>query len=306
MKLKFGYDTASISEYVEMQRGELLTNTLFAPKTMELLSGGIQEGIKHKEVLKYMDTDVLFQDGAGCALVPSGVTSFDQKEIQVYPIGLKAGSNQGDTIPYEEAFVSYQTGLISQELGKMLWQSALIGGTGNLQFFDGFNAVIDADTDVINGNAGTGWTPIAGGTGILVGNVISIFKNMVYQLPAYMQGNTDISFVCGWDTFVKLLDAYLILNNFHVNGATASPYESGEFVLPTFGIKVYGLKELNGTNRIHLSKLSNYRIGTDLSGESEDFKVWEEMKEEKIYLKVRFKLGCQIEFGRELVTFKLT
>jgi hypothetical protein len=324
MKLKFGYDTASISEYVEMQRGELLTNTLFAPKTMELLSGGIQEGIKYKELLKYMDTDVLFQDGAGCDLVASGTTTFDEKELQVYPIGLmknfcaadleqywtkfglKAGSNQGDTIPYEEAFVSYQTGLIAEEIGKMLWQSDLLTGAGNLQFFDGFNSVIDATSGVINGNSGTGWTPIAAVTGITVGNVISIFGNMVYQLPAYMQGRTDISFVCGWDTYVKLLNAYFSLNNFHFNGATVSPYESGEFILPTFGIKVYGLKELNGTNRIHLSRLSNYRIGTDLTGESEDFTVWEEKKEQKIYLRVRFKLGCQIEFGRELVTFKLT
>jgi hypothetical protein len=62
---------------------------------------------------------------------------------------------------------------------------------------------------------------------------------------------------------------------------------------------------LDGTNRIHLSRLSNYRIGTDLENDFEQYEIFYEQKEDLVYYRLRAKLGTQIVFGGELVTFKL-
>jgi hypothetical protein len=321
-KLKFGYDLANLTEFVNEQKlSDLLTKSVFSGRTAELIP--VQTGIKYKDVLNLMDTDVLFQDGSTCALTASGETTFDQVEIAVGKIALMkdfcprdlenfwtsidlpAGSYY-DSMAFAAAWEAHQSALVSAEVEKMLWQSNVLSGTGNFAFFDGLNTQIDAAVGVINGNAGTGWTPIAVGTGILTTNVISIFNNMVNQLPDALAGQGDVKFFCGWDTFRKLLQAYFTLNNFHYgDAASGSPYQTGEIVIPTFGLTVVALHGLTGTNRIHLMRESNARIGTDLENDFEQYEIFYDQTADLIYYRLRAKLGTQVVFGNEIVTFKL-
>jgi hypothetical protein len=129
---------------------------------------------------------------------------------------------------------------------------------------------------------------------------------MVNLIPDALAGQTDLEFVCGWDTFRKLLQAYFTLNNFHY-GATeeASPYATGSIIIPSFGLRVTALHGLTGTNRIHLAQKSNYVIGTDAPNEYESLDVFYERKDNNIIARLIAKLGTQIRFGSELVTFKL-
>jgi hypothetical protein len=179
-----------------------------------------------------------------------------------------------------------------------LWQGVTGGASGVI----GFNQIIDATSGVINGNP----TSISTGTGITTGNVIGIFNGMVTLIPNALAGQTDLEFVCGWDTFRKLLQAYFTLNNFHY-GATeeASPYATGSIIIPSFGLRVTALHGLTGTNRIHLTRKSNYVIGTDAPNEYESLDVFYERKDNTIIARLIAKLGTQIRFGDELVTFKL-
>lgn len=314
-KLKFNYDLSNLTEFVNEEKGELLTKSVFAGKSASILP--IQSGIKYKDVLNFMDTNVLFQDASTCGLTPSGTTEFDQKEIAVGKIGLmeklcptdledfwtRVGLPAGsyyDSAAFEAEYTSHKSALVAAEVEKMIWQSSLLGA-GNLSFFDGFNTIIDATSGVINGNP----TSINTGTGITTANVLGIFNGMVTLLPDALAGQEDTVFLCGWDTFRKLLQAYFTTNNYHFDGATASPYQSGEIVIPTFGLKVIALHGLTGTNRIHLARLSNYRIGTDLSGDWENYEMFYDQTEDVVYFRLKFKLGAQIAFGNELVTFKL-
>jgi hypothetical protein len=317
-KLKFGYDLTAINEFVNEERfPELLTKSLFSGRTATLIPR--QTGIKYKDVLNLMDTEVRVIDGAPCELTATGSTSFSQVEIEVGKIaifekfcardledfwtrvGLPAGSYY-DTLAFEQEWEAYQRGKVAEEVEKMLWQSDKSTGTGNFQWFDGFNTQIDAATGVINGNP----TSIAAGVGITTGNVIGIFNGMVNLLPDALAGQGDIKFFCGWDTFRKLLQAYFTLNNFHYGDAAAgSPYQTGEIVIPTFGLTVVALHGLTGTNRIHLMRESNARIGTDLEGDFEQYEIFYDQTADLVYYRLRAKLGTQVVFGNEIVTFKL-
>lgn len=316
-KLKFGYDLAAINEFVNEERfPELLTKSLFSGKTSTLIPR--QTGIKYKDVLNLMDTEIRVIDGAPCELTATGSTSFTQVEIEVGKIaifekfcardledfwtrvGLPAGSYY-DALAFESEWEAYQSGRVAEEVEKMLWQST-VGGSGNLGFFAGFNKQIDDATGVINGNP----TNIAAGTGITVGNVIGIFNGMVNLLPDALAGQADIKFFCGWDTFRKLLQAYFTLNNFHYgDAAEGSPYQTGEIVIPTFGLTVVALHGLTGTNRIHLMRESNARIGTDLESDFEQYEIFYDQTADLVYYRLRAKLGTQVVFGNEIVTFKL-
>jgi hypothetical protein len=314
LKLKFGFDTDNLTAYVDQTNLELFTKAVFSGATSAYLSGQVQSGIKFKEQINYMDVDVTLRAKSGCGLTSSGDVIFDKKEIQVYPFYdqktfcpsdletfytqqfLPQGSTY-ENMPIEAAFAEYYTAKVAAAVEVLLWQ----GVTGGTSGVIGFNQIIDAASP-INGNP----TSITTGTGITTGNVIGIFNGMVTLIPNALAGQTDLEFVCGWDTFRKLLQAYFTLNNFHY-GATeeASPYATGSIIIPSFGLRVTALHGLTGTNRIHLTRKSNYVIGTDAPNEYESLDVFYERKDNTIIARLIAKLGTQIRFGDELVTFKL-
>jgi hypothetical protein len=314
LKLKFGFDTDNLTAYVDQTNLELFTKAVFSGATSAYLSGQVQSGIKFKEQINYMDVDVTLRAKEGCGLTSSGDVIFDKKEIQVYPFYdqktfcpsdletfytqeyLPQGSTY-ENMPIEAAFAEYYSAKVAAAVEVLLWQGVTGGASGVI----GFNQIIDAASP-INGNP----TSISTGTGITTGNVIGIFNGMVNLIPNALAGQTDLEFVCGWDTFRKLLQAYFTLNNFHY-GATeeASPYATGSIIIPSFGLRVTALHGLTGTNRIHLTRKSNYVIGTDAPNEYESLDVFYERKDNTIIARLIAKLGTQIRFGDELVTFKL-
>jgi hypothetical protein len=262
-----------------------------------------------------MDVDVTLRAKSGCGLTSSGEVIFDKKEIQVYPFYdqktfcpsdletfytqqfLPQGSTY-ENMPIEAAFAEYYTAKVAAAVEVLLWQGATGGASGVI----GFNQIIDNTSGVINGNP----TSINTGTGITTGNVIGIFNGMVNLIPDSLAGQTDLEFVCGWDTFRKLLQAYFTLNNFHYGSTEeGSPYATGSIIIPSFGLRVTALHGLTGTNRIHLAQKSNYVIGTDAPNEYESLDVFYERKDNTIIARLIAKLGTQIRFGSELVTFKL-
>jgi hypothetical protein len=315
LKLKFGFDTANLTAYVDQTNLELFTKAVFSNATSQYLSGQVQSGIKYKEQINYMDVDVTLRAKSGCGLTSSGEVIFDKKEIEVKTFYdqktfcpsdletfytqqfLPAGSIY-ENMPIEAAFAEYYSAKVAAAVEVLLWQGVTGGASGVI----GLNQVIDAASGVINGNP----TSITTGTGITTGNVIGIFNGMVTLIPNALAGQTDLEFVCGWDTFRKLLQAYFTLNNFHY-GATeeASPYATGSIIIPSFGLRVTALHGLTGTNRIHLTRKSNYVIGTDVPNEYESLDVFYERKDNTIIARIVAKLGTQIKFGTELVTFKL-
>jgi hypothetical protein len=314
LKLKFGFDTGNLTAYVDQTNLELFTKAVFSNATSQYLSGQVQSGIKFKEQINYMDVDVTLRAKSGCGLTSSGEVIFDKKEIQVYPFYdqktfcpsdletfytqqfLPQGSTY-ENMPIEAAFAEYYTAKVAAAVEVLLWQGVTGGASGVI----GFNQIIDAASP-INGNP----TSISTGTGITTGNVIGIFNGMVNLIPNALAGQTDLEFVCGWDTFRKLLQAYFTLNNFHY-GATeeASPYATGSIIIPSFGLRVTALHGLTGTNRIHLTRKSNYVIGTDAPNEYESLDIFYERKDNTIIARLIAKLGTQVKFGSELVTFKL-
>lgn len=317
MKLKFGYDLSGLTAYVNEEKLPLLTKAVFSGDTVKTFE--VQQGIKYKDVLNYLDTEVIFRANTGCStFTATGDTTFTQKEISVDAFmheqafcpddledywtraGMQSGSYQ-DTMAFEREWTSHYADLVNKEVELMLWQGNKSTGSGNLALINGLIYSIDNDGTAIDGNP----TNIATGTGITTGNVVGIFNGMITLIPVDVEGADDIMFSCGWDTFKKLLSALQNLNNFYYDGINANPYKTGEFTYPTFGIKVKAFKGLTGTNRIFLHRSSNFVIGTDLENDWENFQMWYEQKDDKILTRLKAKLGTQIKFGNEMVEFTL-
>jgi len=319
MKLKkFAYDTTGLPAVVNDQSLDLLIRSFFEGKTGAKFAK--QTGIKSTSDLHYIDTQLFYQADSGCAFNASGNVTFSKRTITVGKIkvqqefcarqlegfwterALKPGSAY-DYIAFEREFTEYLVGLMVEAKETALWQSQ-IGGSGgaNLTQFDGFNKVIaDASATTINGNP----TGITTGTGITTANVIGIFDGMWAVLPSKIKGKEDLEFMCGSDTFDKLITALKNANLFFYDGVNGSAYQSGALILPGTGIKVERYFGLDGTNRIHLGRTSNFVIGTDLESDEDMFEIRENPISLTMMLDIHFKLGCQVKFPNEIVTFKL-
>ena len=317
MKLKFGYDLSDLTAYVNEEKLPLLMAAVFSGETANTFEW--QQGIKYKEVLNYLDVDVFMRADTGCStFTASGDTRLTQKEISVDSvihetshcptdledywarIGLQAGSYQ-DRLPFEQEWTSYYNELVKKEVELQLWRGNKSTGTGNLALINGFLQVIDADTAVVAANVTEG--SYTQQSSITTSNIISIIEHMVDKLPVDVEGADDLIFCVGWDTFRKALSAYRTLNNFFIDGANTSPYNSGEFFIPTWGIKMKAFRGLTTTNRIILGRTSNFVIGTDLKNDYEQYDLWYEKKDDKILTRLKYKLGTQIKFGEEMVEY---
>ena len=317
MKLKFGYDLSDLAVYVNEEKMPLLMKSVFSGETATTFE--IQEGIKYKDVLNYMDTEVIFRSNAGCGtFTATGLTTFTQKEIAVdkfiqessfCPNDLenywtRAGLSSGqyyDTMAFQTEWVGHYSNLVNKEIELMLWKGNKSTGSGNLALINGLIRQIDADTDVVDGNlTGGGYTQV---TTITSANIIASLEQMINVLPTSVEGAEDLMFSVGWDSFKKLLSALKSLNNFFYDGVNANPYKTGEVYLPTFGIKVKAFRGLDGTDRMFLHRASNFVIGTDLANDWENFQVWYEHKDDKILTRLKAVLGTQIKFGSEMVEF---
>jgi hypothetical protein len=318
-RFSFGFNVAGLNDFVnEQNRPELLTRAFFEGKTASTVS--VQDGIKFADKLNYMAVDVFFQSGEACGFNPTGSVILTQKQIQVYPVKvnmqfcpkdlrkkwaniyLQAGVYQ-DTMPFEEAFARHMSELMGEQLELMYWRSNIAAGTGNLAFFDGLITQIDAG-GAINGNTGTGWTPIAVGTGITTTNVLTIFQNMWRQLPAKLEGKRLVYF-CGYDTFKTLIEKLLADDNYHYDGVDGTAYETGVLTLPGTGLEVMATHGLTGTSRIFLTQPENLFLGFDVEGEEDNFDIWFSKDDQVVKFRSETALGTQVAFNNEVVQFTL-
>jgi hypothetical protein len=317
MKLKFGYDLSGLSVYVDENKLPLLMASVFSGDTASTFE--IQDGIKYKDTLNYLDAEVLFRANTGCStFTASGDTTFTQKEISVAAfmqeqsfcpddlnnywarVGLQKGSYQ-DKMAFEREWVDYYTQLINKQIELMLWQGEIGVASGNLALVDGFLDRIAAASGVVDGNlTGGGYTQV---TTITAANIEASMTQMLNVLPNDVEGQEDLCYMMGWDSFKKYLLSQKTANNFFYDGVSASPYKAGEVFSTTFGIKVKAFRGLDGTNRMFLGRESNFVIGTDLKNDWENFQIWYEQKDDKILTRLKAKLGTEIKFGAELVQY---
>jgi hypothetical protein len=318
MKLKkFDYDTTGLPAVVNDQSLELLTRSFFEGKTGETFKK--QTGIKSTDDLHYIQNTLVYQVDNGCTFDAVGDVTFSKRTITVGKIkiqqefcakelegfwterALKPGSNY-DYIAFESDFLDYLVGLMGEAKELALWQSE-IGGAGgdNLDKFDGFNVVIDDSAAAIDGNP----LAITVATGITAANVIGIFDGIWVLLPAKLKSKEDLQFMCGSDVFDTLILALKNANLFHYDGVNGTPYQTGEIILPGTGYKVVRHFGLDGSDRIHLARTSNFVIGTDLESDEDSFEIRENPISKTMMLDIHFKLGTQVAFPNEIVTFKL-
>lgn len=322
-------DVSAITGYVVDNNDYLLTKSLFTPRTAELIisEGTLMTGVKSSEKITILDTDAIFQSGAGCVRTSSGTTTLTNRTVTVGEIAvvedicvkdlrktsfgkkLAAGSRE-NALPFEQEYNNLKAGAIAEQLEIAIWQGDTASANVNVKRFDGFIKIIDAagsGAGVIQANATAyGLGPILVATGITTGNVISIVNAMWLALPARVSGKQDVRIFCGWDTFNKYILALTNANlfNYAASGSEVKA-ENGEITIPGTFYKLTAVHGLDGTNRLFASRLRNFVLATDLEHEEERYEMTADQFNNYLHWQVDFKYGVNIAFPNEFVTFTL-
>lgn len=315
------FDVSTLVNYVIENTDVLVTKSIFGPRTSDLIrsEGTVMTGVKFAEQINILDTDATFQDGAGCTRTSSGTTRITQRKITVGNIAIVedicvkdlrtkylsktlAKGSQENSLAFEQDYTDLKAQTIAKQLEIALWQGDTTSGNANLSRFDGFIKLIDAAGSAVNGNP-TGITTV---TGITASNVVGIVNGVVAHLPADVLGQDDVRIFCGWDTFMTYVNAYTALNLFaFAPSGSESKAAAGEIIIPGTYYKLTAVHGLDATNRLFGVRMSNMFEGTDLEGEEEDWSIMEDQFKDYLRFKAAFKMGVNVAFPNEIVSFKL-
>lgn len=321
------YDVSALTNYTREFEDGLVLKSLFEGKTQKLIQaeGKVMTGVKSSAKIELLDTDAIFQSGGSCGFTSSGTTAFTERTVTVGKIkvneslcidtleskatqkALQIGS-ANEKIPFEQEYSNQKAGKIGEQVEVAIWQGNTDHGNANLNKFDGLIKILDASGVTIAANSASyiSGAPIAAATGITLSNVKSIVTAMWLALPAALQGKDDIRVFAGWDTFNKFISAFTDLNlfNFAPTGSEVSA-ANGVVIIPGTNYKLTAVHGLDGTNRLFALRMSNVVLATDLENEEEAFKIFFAEEADEARFIAKFKIGVNVGFPSEVVSFKL-
>lgn len=318
LETKFGWDVTGLTEYTNTESQDLLRKKVLMGDTLNLVN--IQEGVKHKEKIKLVDVDVTWASGDTCGFTASGDTKFTDREIAVSNIKLEkkfcnldlldkwtqkalaAGAiAELEDFPYEQVLIDTMLEKNAFELERAVWNSDIVSGTGNLAFFDGYEALFtDEKANMISLNTG-------GATTFTSSNAFETVWAAYEAMSANDTGEAvlqDGAVVMLTGTqFNKFIKNILDQNLFHFDVDKAA--SDGQFLLPGTDLRIVRVNGRTDSSKFYIVNPTNMIFGTDLRGDTDQVKIWYNEDAEEIRLRIRFKAGTQIAFPAEIGYFEL-
>jgi hypothetical protein len=211
---------------------------------------------------------------------------------------LRAGNAETEEMAFEAEVADSIIKTIMEHNEVADWQGDTASGNVYINRYDGLIKIIDAATTAVDGNT-TSATAITSGAS---GNVDSLVNAMANARPAKVKSALNQVLFVGQDTFDKYVDTLNAKNLFNVDATSWANYSVS---IPGKNITLVGVVGLDGTDRMFLGTQENFFLGFDLQNDEEEFDMWYEKKDDKVYYRVKFKRGLQVAYPNEIVEFTL-
>jgi len=308
------FNVASLTNYVNEQSTDLISRLYFEKTSSDYFT--LQSGVKKTDALHLLAVTAFPQDGSGCSPTASGDVVFSNRDITVGQITyfsgfcmkdlipkytqilLRAGNAETEEMAFEAEVADSIIKTIMEHNEVADWQGDTASGNVYINRYDGLIKIIDAATTAVDGNT-TAATAITSGAS---GNVDSLVNAMANARPAKVKSALNQVLFVGQDTFDKYVDTLNAKNLFNVDATSWANYSVS---IPGKNITLVGVVGLDGTDRMFLGTQENFFLGFDLQNDEEEFDMWYEKKDDKVYYRVKFKRGLQVAYPNEIVEFTL-
>jgi len=191
------------------------------------------------------------------------------------------GTLQTDFATY---LISYAGSLVGQQVETSIWS----GASGSSGQFDGFEALLTADTTVVDVTAGT----------LAAANIIAEIGKVRDAIPNAVYGQDDLAIYMGTAAFKFYISAQAALgylNQYHA-GVTESNFE---------GIPIKWAPGM-AANTMVAGRKSNMFFATDLEGDMTEVKLLDQTMvdgSDNVNLVMRFNAGVGYSTGADMVLY---
>lgn len=315
-----GFTVSALTTYVRENADKIYTAAILGASTLKYPGISVQAGIKNADKLMLFANVAPIQVGGVCSFNASGSSTFSDATLTVSPLKwndvfcpetlenkylstkLIPGSNY-DQLPFEQLIVDNVIANLAASAEQYTWQGdTALTANNALKQVDGWLKKIDAGSPVL----------ATATVAIVAGNVISIFDDVYAKIPAQLLNHPTKKMVAftGWDTFRLLIIALKNANAFHYDAGNSAT--TGEITLPGSGMKVVAVHGLDAiatslasyTQRIVCTYPENLFVGTDLMSDFEQADFWYSKDDQNIKGSIKWKVGYQIAYTTEVVTYK--
>ena len=305
-------DLTGLTAYIDEQNFPMVTKSLIGGRTASMLTPQI--GVKGKTKINLLDSDVVMQDGSGCAWNANGNIDLTQREIDAKQVKINmefcpkdlnayywrtqmpAGTHQ-EALPFEEQFANYLVEKVQDEIEKVIWGGNFAAGVGNLAMFDGLLIPTASFTDC---NAATGSFPTPLTTGLSISNILEAIERIYVETPSAAVAQSDFKIFMGTDKFRTLAAALMNGNGLSSAGGQLNNYTSDfdplRLIFPGTNIEVVGVGGLEGFNAAYGMSMSNAFLGVDLDADSSKIESWYSQDDRKYRVAIEFTMGTQFAY----------
>ena len=305
-------DLTGLTAYIDEQNFPMVTKSLIGGRTASMLTPQI--GVKGKTKINLLDSDVVMQDGSGCAWNANGNIDLTQREIDAKQVKINmefcpkdlnayywrtqmpAGTHQ-EALPFEEQFANYLVDKVQDEIEKVIWGGNFASGSGNLAMFDGLLIPTASFTDC---NAATGSFPTPLTTGLSISNILEAIERIYVETPSAAVAQSDFKIFMGTDKFRTLAAALMNGNGLSSAGGQLNNYTSDfdplRLIFPGTNIEVVGVGGLEGFNAAYGMSMSNAFLGVDLDADSSKIESWYSQDDRKYRVAIEFTMGTQFAY----------
>jgi len=308
------FNVASLTNYVNEQSTDLISRLYFEKTSSDYFT--LQSGVKKTDALHLLAVTAFPQDGSGCSPTASGDVVFSNRDITVGQITyfsgfcmkdlipkytqilLRAGNAETEDMAFEAEVADSIIKTIMEHNETADWQGDTGSGNVYINRYDGLIKIIDAATTAVDGNTSAATSITSGASG----NVDTIVNNICNARPAKVKSAANQVLFVGQDTFDKFVDTLNAKNLYNVDATSWANYSVS---IPGKNVTLVGVVGLDGTDRMFLGTQENFFLGFDLQNDEEEFDMWYEKKDDKVYYRVKFKRGLQVAYPNEIVEFTL-
>lgn len=297
------FNIATINPYVNQTKEELIKQMINVGDTLQYVS--VRPGIKYKESINILSTDVTVKPATCGWTNGSGDTTFSQVEIEVKPLEVKEalcfkelesrylGQLMRPGSPKEpEEFggilaESYVKG-VAKKNEMNIWQGELTGATYNN--FDGIIHLMSINTTK---------TKITGQTSFTSANIIGYVDEFVGAVSDDIVAAENLMLFVPYADFKTYTLALRKAGLYQVNFDDTKDFK---LVVPGTNVTIKGVMGLTGTHKWTLCEASNIIVGTDMMNEEEKFDIWYSKDNDEVRVNLQWKMGVQIPFKSLVVT----
>ena len=293
--------TSITTSYAGEFAGEYIAAALLSGVTLSQGGVSIKPNIKFKEVIKKLSLDSILKD-ASCDFDPTSNITLSERILQPeeFQVNLQLckkdfrqdweansmGFSQYDNLPRN--FSDFLIGQVSAKVAEKVEQNIWQGATANNGEVDGFQALLAADSDVVD----------VTGTTLSAANIIAELGKVVDAIPGSVYGKEDVKIYIPTSAAKFYIQAQAALGYRDL-------YNVGKTDMNFQGIPLFTAPGL-GNDKMVAAESSNLFFGTGLLND------WQEVKlidmadidgSQNVRVVLRGSAGVQHGIGSDIVLY---